>query len=96
MAREYRYFSRRFPWLAAVRAPALACVLALGVFAHDYPVQVAVGGVAQGGLGAPENLGGAHVGVLLEGLADCEAEVPQGDVVGYIFMMEITISIYTY
>jgi hypothetical protein len=55
----------------------LTSVLALGVLADDDPVEVAVGGVAERRLSATEDLCGADVGVLLKGLADCEAEAPE-------------------
>ncbi|KAI9903736.1 hypothetical protein N3K66_000265 [Trichothecium roseum] len=71
----------RLPGLAAVGTPALARVLALAVLAHDDPVQVAGGAVPERGLRAGEDAGGTHVGVLLEGLADGQAEAPEGDMV---------------
>lgn len=81
MPGEDRDFGGYFPWLADVRPAALAGVLALAVFADDDPVEVAGAAVLQRGDGAPEDAGGADVGVLLEGLADGEAEAPEGDVV---------------
>lgn len=57
-------------------------VLAFAVLPDDHPVQVARGTFPEGGFRAPEDAGWAHVSVLLEGLADCETETPEGDVVG--------------
>jgi hypothetical protein len=71
VTREDGDFSRDFPGLAAVRASALAGVFALRIFAHNDPVEIAVRGFAEWGFGAAEDFGGAHVGVLLKGLADC-------------------------
>lgn len=71
MASEDGHLGRRLPRAAAVRAPALARVLALAVLADDDPVEVALLAVPEGGLRAGEDAGGAHVCVLLEGLADC-------------------------
>lgn len=71
MAGEDGDFRGRLPGPAPVRSAALAGVLALAVLPDDDPVEVSVLAAAQGRLGAAEDLGGAHVGVLLEGLADC-------------------------
>jgi hypothetical protein len=77
MPRKDRDLCRDFPGLTLVGTPPLTSVLALGVLADDDPVEVAVGGVAEGRLSATEDLCGADVGVLLKGLADCEAEAPE-------------------
>ena len=63
-------------------AAALARIFALAVFADDDPVEVAGAAVLKGRDGAPEDAGGAYIGVLLELLAYGEAEAPEGDVVG--------------
>jgi hypothetical protein len=81
VAGEDGHLGRRLPGLAAVRPAALAGVLALAVLADDDPVQVARRAVAQGRLRAAEDLGGSHVGVLLEGLANGQSETPEGNVV---------------
>lgn len=88
MPREDRYLRRDFPRLTRVRAPALPGVLAFAVLADDHPVQVAVVAFAEGGLRASEDAGGPDVGVLLERLADGEAEAPEGDVVGDVWSHE--------
>ena len=62
-------------------ASALAGVFAFGVFADDDPVEVARVGVAEGGGDAAQDFGGAEVGVLLQRLADGEAEGPERYVV---------------
>ena len=84
MPGKNRHFGRDFPWLPNVGAPALPGVFALGVFADDDPVEVAGAGVAKGGGDAAEDFCGADVGVLLEGLADGEAQGPEGYVVGNV------------
>ncbi len=59
----------------------MPCVFALGVLADNDPVEASAGAVAQGRGGAAQDAGGTHVGVLLEGLAEGEAQAPEGDVV---------------
>lgn len=63
---------------------AVTSVLALGVLAYDHPVQISGVAVTQWRGGPAEDACGAHVGVLLERLAEGEAEAPEGNVVGYI------------
>lgn len=46
-------------------------VFAFAVFTHDHPVEFAGFAVTERRGGAFEDFGGTHVGVLLEGLADC-------------------------
>src|SRR5690554_5821368 len=62
-------------------APALPGIFALAVLAHDDAVESAP---TQGPLDAGQQAGGADVGVLIEGLADVEAQAPEGHVVGDI------------
>ena len=62
-------------------ASALAGVFTFGVFADDDPVEVTGARIAERGGDAAQDFGGADVGVLLEGLADGEAEGPEGYVV---------------
>ena len=88
MSSEYRYLGGYFPGLTDVCAAALAGVFAFGVFTNDDPVEGG-GFVGDGGQGwgyAAEDAGGADVGVVLEGLDEGEAEGPEGDVVGYVFV----------
>lgn len=68
--------------VALVGAAAVPGVLALRVLAHDHPVELALGAVGQGRGRAGKDAGAADVGVLLEGLADGQAEAPEADVVG--------------
>lgn len=74
-----------FPGEAAVRATPLPRVLAFTVLAHNHPVETAHRAVAQGGAGAAEDPGRAHVSVLLEGLADGEPQAPEGNVIGDVY-----------
>ena len=67
----------------AVRAPADAGVLALGVLADDDPVDVLA--VRRAGSSRPGSTrAGPHVGVLVEALADRQAQAPERDVVGHL------------
>ena len=81
MSREDADFGRYLPRLAYVRTAALTGVFALGVFADDNPVKGARLSIAERGGNAAEDFGRADVGVLLERLANGEAEAPKGDVV---------------
>ena len=68
---------------AAMGASAVAGILALAVLANDDPIEIGVRrDVAEGRLDAGEHAGRAYVGVLVEALADAQAETPEGDVVG--------------
>ena len=69
---------------ASMGAPALPGILALGILAHDHPVQVLGPDPSQRALDAGEDAGGADIGVLVERLADVEAQAPQRDVVGHV------------
>ena len=83
-AREDADVGGGLPGLVGVAAAAVAGVFPLGVFADDDPVELAsiflAGG--EGGGDAVEDAGGTDIGVLLEGLADGEAEAPERNVVG--------------
>jgi len=68
-----------------VRTAALTCIFAFGVFANDDPIEVARATVFERRGGAPEDFCGAHIGVLLEWLADCEAETPEGNMVWNVY-----------
>jgi len=83
-AREDADVGGGLPGLVGVAAAAVAGVFPLGVFTHDDPVEffsVFLAGGERGG-DAVEDAGGADIGVLLEGLANGEAEAPERDVVG--------------
>ena len=81
MASEYGDFSGGLPRAAAVGTATLTSILALAIFADDYPIEVAILTVTKGGLSAWEDAGGAHVGVLLKRLAYCQTELPEGNMV---------------
>ena len=59
-------------------------VLALGVLADHDPVHRRFRGVAQRAGDPRQELHRPHAGVLVEPLADREAEAPEGDVVGHV------------
>lgn len=63
----------------------MAGIFAFAVLADYYPVEIAAGAGGERRCCAAEDAGWAHVGVLLEGLAEREAEAPEGEVVGYIW-----------
>lgn len=74
-------FGGCLPGLTAVRTTALTGVLAFAVLADDDPVEIASLAVSQRGLSTLEDSCWAHVGVLLEGLADGEAKTPERNVI---------------
>ena len=61
-----------------------AGILALRVLAHDHPVELRPGDVAQRAGDARQDPGRTHIGVLVEGLADREAQAPERDVVRHV------------
>ena len=67
-----------------MHAAADAGVLALGVLAHDHPVQIFRLAALQRCIDAGQDAGRPHVGVLVEALADLQPQSPQRDVVGNI------------
>ena len=67
-----------------MHAPADAGIFALGVLAHDHPVELRPRHVAQRARDARQDAGRPHVGVLVERLADREPQAPQRDVVGHV------------
>src|SRR5258708_6339741 len=69
---------RRGPGWAA---PAPAGVLASGILAHHDPVDVLA--VDERALHAGQHARGTHVGVLVEALADRQAQTPQRHVIGH-------------
>jgi hypothetical protein len=71
-----------FDRVALVHAAADARILAFGILAHDDPVQVFRRATLQRAVDAGQDAGRTHVGVLVEALADLQAQAPQGDVVG--------------
>ena len=67
-----------------MRPAAMAGIFALAVLPHDHPVQIAGAAIAQRRRDARQNLGGPHVGILVEALADRQAQPPQADMVRHI------------
>src|SRR5262249_15378749 len=65
--------------------PADAGVLAFRVLAHDHPVELRPADAAQRARDARQDARGAHIGVLVERLADGEPETPQRDVVRHVW-----------
>ncbi len=83
-AGEDRGLGRDLFRVAPVRAPAVAGIFALAVLAHDDPVDAAGRDGAKRRLDPRQEPRRAHIGVLVEALADGEAQAPQGQVVGQI------------
>lgn len=68
-------------------ASALPGILALRVLTDNDPVEITGAAIPQGRLGPSEDLGRPHVGVLLERLADRQAEAPERDVVRDVYRL---------
>ena len=68
--------------MALVRPAADAGVLALGVLAHDHPVEVVRAAALERRVDAGKDARRPDVGVLVEALADLQAQAPERDVVG--------------
>ena len=83
-AREHRHVGRDLLGQAAMHAAADAGIFAFRVLAHDHPVELRAGDVAQRAGDAGQDARRAHVGVLVERLADGEPQAPQRDVVGHV------------
>ena len=83
-ARHDRNVGRHFDGMALVHASAHARVLALGVLAHDHPVQVLGLAALERCIDARQDARRTHVRVLVEALADLESQAPQRDVVGNV------------
>ena len=77
-----RNIHRRLDRMALVHPATDAGVLALGVLPHDDPVEVLAPAVAQGALDTRQDARRTDVRVLVEALADLQAQAPQGDVIG--------------
>ena len=73
-----RYLDR----MALMHAATHARVLTLSVLAHDHPVQVFRLAALERRVDAGKNARRAHVGVLIEPLANLQPQTPQRDVVG--------------
>ena len=83
-AREHRDVGRDLLRQAAMDAAADAGIFALGILAHDHPVELGPGDMAQRAGDARQDAGRPHIGVLIERLADREPQAPQRDVVGHV------------
>ncbi len=70
--------------MALVGAAAHARVFAFGVLAHDDPVQVLACAALERRIDAGQDARGPHIGVLIEPLADLQAQAPQRDMVGNV------------
>ena len=81
-AGEDCHLGRHFLLHAAMGAAADAGVFALGILADDQPVEVGRVDVAQRAGDAGQDARRADIGVLVEPLADRQAQAPQGDVIG--------------
>src|SRR5688572_8329275 len=80
-ARKHRNLGRRLLRQPAMHAPAGAGVFALAVLADDDPVDP---GIFQGCVYSGKDPGGPDVGVLVEALADRQAQVPQRHMVRHV------------
>ncbi len=72
----------------AMDAPAIAGIFALAVLADDDPVEI--GGAASGerALDARQDARRAQIGILVEALADRQAQPPERDVVGNVLVAD--------
>ena len=73
-----------FDRMALMHAAADAGIFALGVFANDDPVEIIRPAALERGVDAGKNARRTHVGILIEALADFQAQTPQRDVVGNV------------
>ena len=85
-ARHHRQVRRYLDRVALMHPAADAGIFALGVFAHDHPVQVFRFAALQRCIDPGKNARRAHIGVLIEALADLEPQTPQRDVVGNVWV----------
>ncbi len=83
-AGEDRDFGGGLVALGAMAAPALAGIFPRGVFPHDHPVQIPGTNPCERALDARQDPCGTHVGVLVERLADGEAQAPERQVVRHV------------
>ncbi len=83
-AGEDRDFGRHFLRQAAMRAAALAGIFAFGILADDDPVEIVGRNARQRAPDAGQDAGRADIGILVEGLADGEAQAPERQMIGHI------------
>ena len=81
-AGEDRGFGGDFLRVATMGAAAMAGIFALGIFAHDHPVDIAGRHFAQRRGEAGQHAGGADIGVLIEALADFQPQAPERQIIG--------------
>src|SRR5688500_2261112 len=81
-AREDRGFGGDLFGQSLVHAAAGARVLAFGVLAHDHPVDFIC--ILHVTLNSRKKARGPHIGVLVEALADRQAQTPERDMVGHV------------
>ncbi|MNO76267.1 hypothetical protein D3C76_673380 [compost metagenome] len=79
---KYRHFGGDFFRQPPVYSTAVAGVLTFGVFPHHHPVDLVA--IEQRAFHPGQHAGRAHVGVLVEALADRQAQAPQGNVIRYV------------
>ena len=70
-----------FLWQTDMGASAGASIFTFGVFPDDNPIEIIGSDTGEGPLNTWKQAGRANIGVLIEGLADLQAQAPQGDVV---------------
>src|ERR1700686_2700886 len=67
--------------MAAVGATAVAGIFALTVLTHNHPIEITLFNPTQWAGDAAQNAGRTNVRILIEALADFEAQAPQSDMV---------------
>ena len=80
--RHHRHIRGHFDRMPLMHPATHTGVLALSVLAHDDPVQIFRFAALERRVDAGKNACRAHVGVLIEALADLQPQAPQRDVVG--------------
>ncbi len=81
-ARHHRNFGRYFHREALMHPSTRARVLALGVLAHNHPIQILRRAPLQRRVDAGKNSCRPHVGILIQTLADLQPQSPQRNVIG--------------
>ncbi len=81
-ARHHRHVGGGLDRMPLVHAAAHARVFPFRVLAHDHPVQVLRAAALERRIDAGQDARRAHVRVLVEALADLQAQAPQRDVIG--------------
>ena len=83
-AGEDRDFRRDLFRQAAMRAATLAGIFAFGILANDHPVKILGRNAAQRAFDSRQDAGRADIGILIEGLADGEAQAPERQVIRHV------------